>query len=298
MRVLVFILICLTISVDIYSQEGEGTSKAQKFEIRPQNTYRGDPLKGLNLGEELKALEFGRYFALIIGIDKYTGTWPPLQNAVNDAKAVEIALRDNYRIDHFITLYNEEATRASIIRNFEALVETVSAEDNVFIFYSGHGDYKESLNKGYWVPVDASGSSTSNYISNSDIQTFLGGIKSKHTLLVSDACFSGDIFRGETRTIPFEDSEKYYQTVHAKASRKALTSGGVEPVLDGGREGHSIFTYYFLQALEENKQKLFDASRVYEHLKIPVINNSDQSPVFAPVKNAGDEGGQFIFIRK
>ena len=298
MKVLVFISLCLIISVHISAQEGEGTSKAQKFEIRPQATYRGDPLKGLNLGEEIKALEFGRYFALIIGIDNYTGTWTPLQNAVNDAKAVEKTLRENYKIDHFITLYNEEATRATIIRNFESLVETVSTEDNVFIFYSGHGQYKESLNKGYWVPFDATSSSTSNYISNADIKTFLLGIKSKHTLLVSDACFSGVIFRGETRTIPFEESEKYYRTIHDLPSRKALTSGGVEPVMDGGREGHSVFTFYFLKALEANDQKYYDASRVYERLKIPVINNSDQSPVFAPVDNAGDEGGQFIFIRK
>lgn len=298
MKALVFILLCLSISFYSYAQEGEGTSKPQKFDIRTADTYKGDPLKGLNLAEEIKALEFGSYFALIIGIDHYKGIWPPLKNAVNDAEAVEKTLRDNYKIDHFITLYNEEATRANIIRNFEFLVETVSPEDNLLIFYSGHGEFKETLNKGYWIPVDAISSSTSKYISNSDIQTFLGGIRSKHTLLVSDACFSGDIFRGETRTIPFEDSEKYYKKIHAIPSRKALTSGGVEPVLDSGREGHSIFTYYFLKALETNNQKLFDASRVYESLKIPVINNSDQSPVFAPVKNAGDEGGQFIFIRK
>ena len=298
MKPLVFILLCLGISFYAFAQEAEGTSKAQKFEIRPQETYRGDPLKGLNLGEEIKALEFGTYYALIIGIDAYKGKWTPLRNAVNDAKAVEKVLRDSYKIDHFITLYNEEATRANIIRNFESLVETVSPEDNLLIFYSGHGDFKESLNKGYWVPVDAISTSTSQFISNSDIQTFLGGIKSRHTLLVSDACFSGDIFRGETRTIPFEDTEKYYQKIHTTPSRKALTSGDVEPVMDGSRDGHSIFTYYFLEALETNTQKLFDASRVYEHLIIPVINNSDQSPVFRPVKNTGDAGGQFIFIRR
>ena len=298
MKWLVCILFCMGISSCTYAQEAEGTSKPQDFEIRPESVYRGDPLKGLNLGEEIKALEFGRYFALIIGIDHYKGIWTPLRNAVNDAKSVEETLKDNYKFDHFITLYNEEATRANIIRNFELLVETISPEDNLFIFYSGHGEYKEALNKGYWVPVDATSSSTSDYISNADIQTFLRGINSKHTLLVSDACFSGDIFRGKTTMIPFEDSEKYYQTVYAVPSRKALTSGGVEPVLDGGVAGHSVFTYYFLKALETNNQKYFDASRVYESLKRPVINNSNQSPVFAPVSNAGDEGGQFIFIRK
>jgi uncharacterized caspase-like protein len=298
MRVLVTFILVFSVYCCLYPQEAEGTSKSREFDIRPQTTYRGDPLKGLNLGEEIKALEFGRYFALIIGIDNYSGTWTPLQNAVNDARAVEKTLRDNFKIDHFITLYNEEATRGNIIRNFEMLVETVTPDDNLLIFYSGHGEFKESLNKGYWVPVDATTPSTSQFISNPDIRTFLGGIKSKHTLLVSDACFSGVIFRGETRTIPFEDSDRYYTKVHALPSRKALTSGGNEPVMDGGRDGHSVFTYYFLKALESNDQKYVDASRLYEDLKIPVIHNSDQSPVFAPVNDTGDEGGQFIFIRK
>ena len=92
MRVLVFILICLTISVDVYSQEGEGTSKAQKFEIRPQDSYRGDPLKGLNLGEEIKALEFGGYFALIIGI--VVGTYSSIYVASAAALALGVSKHD------------------------------------------------------------------------------------------------------------------------------------------------------------------------------------------------------------
>jgi hypothetical protein len=180
----------------------------------------------------------------------------------------------------------------------EWLVKNVKINDNLFIYYSGHGEYKEELNKGYWVPIDATTASVSNYISNSDIQTFLSGIKSKHSLLVSDACFSGDIFRGHTVTVPFEESEKYYKDVHSRTSRQALTSGGVEPVMDGGREGHSVFAYYFLKILDNNSNKYFDAGQLYEKLKIPVINNSEQSPKIAPIKNSGDEGGQFIFIKK
>ncbi|KPK86890.1 MAG: hypothetical protein AMS27_04045 [Bacteroides sp. SM23_62_1] len=118
------------------------------------------------------------------------------------------------------------------------------------------------------------------------------------TLLISDACFSGDIFRGKTVSIPFEDSERYYNTVHNKISRSAITSGGNEPVMDGGREGHSVFAYYVLKALQTNDRKFFDASQLYGAIKIPVINNSEQSPKFEPIKNTGDEGGQFIFIRK
>ncbi|MBI5218270.1 MAG: caspase family protein [Bacteroidia bacterium] len=263
-----------------------------------QQLMRGDPLKGLNISTAKKEMEIGNYYALIVGIDKYGQPWPALKNAVKDAKAVEETLKAKYRFDKFIALYDDQATRQSIIDKFEWLVTNVKEKDNVFIYYSGHGEYKENLNKGYWVPVDSKSSSVSNYISNSDIQTFLAGIKSKHTLLISDACFSGDIFRGKTEYLPYENSEKYYQKVHNLSSRQAISSGGIEPVMDGGSDGHSVFCYYLLKILKSNTNKYFDAGQLYSEIKIPIVNNSNQTPNFSPIKNTGDEGGQFIFIKK
>lgn len=263
-------------------------------------TYRGngDPLKGLNVSKTLDDLKVGNYYALIIGIDNYSGSWKALNNAVNDAKAVENILKAKYKFNNFKTLYNEKANRTNIISSLEWLVANVKPDDNVFIYYSGHGEFKKSLNKGYWVPYGANTLSTSEYISNSDIQTFIKGIQSNHTLLVADACFSGDIFRGNTMSVPFENSPKYYKKVHSLKSRQAMTSGGLEPVMDGGQEGHSVFAYYLLKALKENNSDMMDASQVFGKLKIPVYNNSDQSPDFKPIGKSGDEGGQFIFMKK
>ena len=81
-------------------------------------------------------------------------------------------------------------------------------------------------------------------------------------------------------------------------SRHAITSGGIEPVMDGGKEGHSIFTYYLIKALRENKSKFIDATHLFDNIKVPIVNNSDQSPKYLPLKNTGDEGGEFIFYRK
>ena len=263
-----------------------------------ETLYRGDILKGLGVTYSAKDLQFGDYYALIIGIDSYTGQWRPLKNAVGDAKAIQQLLQSKYKFDYLKVLYNEQATRMNIIKELEWLVQNVKPTDNLLIYYSGHGEFNQTLNKGYWVPVDATAASTSYYISNSDIQTFLGGIKSKHTLLISDACFSGDIFRGNTVSVPFEESDKYYAKVNSVSSRKAITSGGVEPVMDGGREGHSVFAYYLLKSLSGNEKKYYDASQLFDNIKIPVLNNSDQSPQFNAIKNAGDEGGQFIFLKK
>jgi len=285
----------LTVGLDKPVKESVDKTMAQNY-----SEFRGgnDPLKGLNVAQAMKSVEVGEYYGLIIGIDQYSGEWPMLKNAVNDAKGVAELLSSKYTFHYMKTLYDKEATRDKILSEFEYLLETVKANDNVLIYYSGHGEYVENMDKGFWVPVDAAAKSISKYISNEDIRAFLTGIKSKHTLLVTDACFSGDIFRRKTMTIPYENSTKYYSKMYSLSSRKAITSGGVEPVMDKGKENHSIFAYYFLQALKNNNEKYFDAGQIFDFIKIPVVNNSYQTPAYSPIRNAGDEGGQFIFIMK
>jgi hypothetical protein len=285
----------LSVGIDQPAKEAVDKMLAQNY-----SEFRGgnDPLKGLNVAQAMKSVEVGEYYGLIIGIDHYTGEWPMLKNAVNDAKGVAELLSTGYTFHYMKTLYDKEATRDNILKEFEFMLKNVKANDNVLIYYSGHGEYIENMDKGFWVPVDASSKSISRYISNEDIKGFITGMKSKHTLLVTDACFSGDIFRGKTMTIPYENSTKYYSKMYSLSSRKALTSGGVEPVMDKGKENHSIFAYYFIEALKKNTEKYFDAGQIFDFIKIPVINNSYQTPAYSPIRNAGDEGGQFIFIKK
>jgi hypothetical protein len=280
------------------SQPNEIESEASDPE--PKLRGGGDPIKGLGLEEAIKELEIGRYFALIIGIDEYSGQWVPLDNAVRDAKTVKELLESKYRFYNIRTLYNDLANRANIYDEIEWLVDNVQPEDNVLIYYSGHGEFREDLNKGYWVPYGASTRSTADYIANTEIQGLLRSVNSKHTLLISDACFSGDIFkeRGERFTIPIEKGARYYKEIHNKTSRKAITSGGMERVLDSGIDGHSIFTYYLLQSLQNNQERFFDASQLFNDIKTPVVYNSNQIPKYQPIQNMGDTGGQFIFIRK
>jgi hypothetical protein len=283
----------LSIKIDHPLNRSLDRSVAQNY-----SEFRGDPLKGLNVAQAMKSVQVGEYYGLVIGIDEYSGEWPRLKNAVNDAKSVADLLSSKYTFKYIKTLYNQDATRDNIMKEFEFLLQKVKENDNVMIYYSGHGDYIQNMDKGFWVPVDASSKSISKYISNEDIKSFLSGIHSKHTLLVTDACFSGDIFRGKTITIPYDNSAKYYSKMYSLNSRKALTSGGVEPVLDKGKDNHSIFAYYFLEALTKNTEKYYDAGQLFDFLKVPVVNNSYQTPIYSPIKNTGDEGGQFIFIMK
>ncbi len=244
-----------------------------------------------------EAIENTRYVALVIGVNAYSGTWPQLNNAVNDARGVAAELQKDYNFSIVRTVYDKDATRAKIMAELEWCVDNLTEKDNLVIFYSGHGEFKESLNKGFWVPVDALTNATSQLISNSDLHTFIASIRTKHTLLIADACFSGDITRGRMNSLE-DDNDKFYKKAHSLMSRHAITSGGIEPVMDGGKEGHSIFTYYLIKALRENKSKFIDATHLFDNIKVPIVNNSDQSPKYLPLKNTGDEGGEFIFYRK
>lgn len=251
--------------------------------------------------KKVEAISRGKYVALCIGINSYEGYWNPLKNAVNDAKGISDILKKNYLFDEVHTLLDKKATRTNIIEKLEELSNTLKKDDNLLIFYAGHGQYNKRLNKGYWVPVDANSKSVAGYISNNDIKTFLGGIPTKHTLLITDACFAGDIFRGpKTESIPFNpnDMEKYYKEVYRKPSRLALTSGSLEEVADAGKENHSVFTYYLMKALNENENKYLDASQLFDEFKMAVVNNSEQTPQLNVVRDTNDEGGQFIFIKK
>lgn len=243
----------------------------------------------------------GKYFALIIGINSYNGYWPQLKNAVNDAAEIAKEFKTEYKFDDFTILLGKDATRRNIMQKLDWFVKNVKGEDNLLIFYSGHGQFNKDLNRGYWVPSDATSNSTSDFISNSEIKDYLGGIPSKHTLLITDACFAGDIFRGtQTESIPFDPNnmDRYYREVYRKPSRVALTSGGLEEVMDGGKDGHSIFSYYLLKALKDNSSKYYDANQLFNEFKIAVANNSSQTPQLQAVCDTKDEGGQFIFIKK
>ncbi len=270
--------------------------------VKAANVYNVTTIDTFYIDRNLESiLTAGRYIALIIGIDSYTGHWPHLNNAVHDAESLSEVLKNDYVFDTVITLLDKKATRTNIINDLDWLTTNTKPEDNVLIYYSGHGQFNKILNKGFWVPVDATTNSTAGYISNSDVKTYIGGIPAKHTLLISDACFAGDIFRGpSTESIPFDPNnmDKYYRDVYRKPSKDAITSGGLEEVTDAGKDGHSVFAYYLLKSLKNAPYKFWDSSQLFNDFKIAVTNNSEQTPEMQAIRDAGDEGGQFVFVRK
>jgi hypothetical protein len=82
-----------------------------------------------------------------------------------------------------------------------------------------------------------------------------------------------------------------------KRSRTALVSGGLEPVMDSGGGGHSVFAKAFLDALENNRA-VMEGQALFDAVKRPVVLNSDQTPQYSDIRKAGHDGGEFMFVRR
>ena len=125
---------------------------------------------------------------------------------------------------------------------------------------------------------------------NSALVDYLKEVNSKHTLLITDACFGGAIFK--TRSA-FSDAPKAIEMLYELKSRKAMTSGTLTEVPD-----ESVFIKYLVEMLERNDEKYINSEQLFSSFRTAVINNSDALPQFGEIRYVGDEGGDFIFIKK
>lgn len=232
------------------------------------------------------------YYGLLIGVSNYQDpSIPNLDNqTINDASALYNVLVNDYMFDKENVFLLLDPKRADILRTFDNLSKQITENDNLLIFFAGHGYYDEQAELGYWLPADAEAEFTPNWIFNDVLVANLKRINSKHTLLICDACFSGSIFK--TRSL-MSNAPTAYRKKYELCSRKAITSGVLDQV-----PNKSVFFQYLIDYLETNQQPLMSSSELFRNIEIPIGNNSPNSPLYGVIQNTGDEGGDFIFIRR
>ena len=237
-------------------------------------------------------VDFGRYHALVIGINDYQHL-PKLRTAVNDATAVANVLRKRYGFEVTLLL---NPTRSDVIRGLDVLRGELTELDNLIIYYAGHGVLDVEADMGFWQPVDAEEGTRTNWIAISGVTGTVKAMAAKHVMVVSDSCYSGRLTRGGTLSVKSgEERVAELQRLARKRSRKALVAGGLEPVWDGGADDHSVFARAFLTTLRENREVL-DGHRLFSEIRRPIVVNSDQTPEYADIRLADHDGGDFLFV--
>ncbi len=137
----------------------------------------------------------GKRLALIIGNNAYSGR--PLQNAVNDARAMDKALRGA----GFKTILRENAKRSDIEEAVTEFVDQLGPDDTALFYYAGHGVQIESEN--FLVPVDFEAASSVTLakircFSFAAIIELLKHSRAKKTILILDACRSNPLAESQS----------------------------------------------------------------------------------------------------
>lgn len=233
----------------------------------------------------------GTNYLLAIGVDRYEYL-PRLYNCVKDARDMVAELTDRYQFEkeNITTLFDAEATRTNIYRAFRRVAQKVNSNDNFLIYFSGHGEYDQIFEQGYWIPVEAGQDAHDQYIPNSEIRAFLSAVKSRHTFLMADSCFSGALF---AKGVAKEVSKRY----ESDPSRWGLTSGRNEIVSDGQPGDNSPFAESLLYRLRQNTGAL-PVQELCAHVVEYVAAKTNQTPIGEPIKVKGHKSGQFVFHLK
>ena len=231
----------------------------------------------------------GKYYALLIGINNYSDPLiNGLDNPIKDAELFYNTITSKYIFEKENVKILKDATMADIVGALDYFAGIIKPDDNFLIFYAGHGVWDAESEIGFWLPSDAHRDSKLAWFRNSTLRDYLREINSKHTLLISDACFGGSIFK--TRSAFYEYSSAI-KKLYELPSRKAMTSGTLSEVPD-----RSAFLKFLIERLNENQDLTLSSEQLFSSFRMAVINNSNAIPQFGEIRDVGDQGGDFIFI--
>ena len=235
-----------------------------------------------------------KYYALIIGNNDYQHL-EKLDAAENDAVVIADVLEKKYGFEVDLLL---NADYDQTVNSLFKITDKLKRNDNLLIYYAGHGELDKDENRGYWLPVDASYEMRSKWISNQRIVDRIKATKAKHVLLVADSCFSGTLMRsGGNLEKEQSIDEKYIKRLKNKKTRLVITSGGNEPVVDSVGGDHSLFALKFIDTLK-NSNTVINSQILFENVRRYVVANADQTPERAMVHKTGHDGGDFLFFPK
>jgi hypothetical protein len=232
---------------------------------------------------------------LLIAIDEYENGIPRLSNAVHDARQFREILEKNYQFaqENIVELYDAQATSENILDTFDQLIQKLSSDDNLVLYFSGHGVFHKTTKRGYWLPANAHKSRRSTFFNNTEVTDFIRQLRVFHFVGIVDSCFSESLF-DRMRAVDDEAAQR----VESMPSRWLITAGRLEPVSDGSLGENSPFAHALHTLLRHHAEKQLWVSDVCSHLKKVVPMNAKQTPRGEPLPDVGHQGGEFIFRKK
>jgi hypothetical protein len=258
------------------------------------SSYR-NILVGLDAIADAVAIDRKDY-AILFATDKYED-WDDLVNPVFDSHAIAQELENIYGYEVEIV---ENATNEDVILKLRDYAQkNYKPQDQLMIFFAGHGQYDEVAGEGFVVASNSilNDPAKTSYISHNRLRNNINNIPCDHIFLVMDVCFGGTFdaeLAGSRGVYEDTDQREYLVKKLSMKTRKFLTSGSKEYVSDGVIGQHSPFALRFIEALKsrggEDNILILDEIRLYmERLKT--------TPRFDSF-GSDETGSDFVFVVK
>lgn len=244
--------------------------------------------------------------AVIIGNKSYLDKdIPDVDYALRDARTMKDYLIQTFGFREGNILYFENATQA----NFNAIFGTATTakgllynyvkpnESDVFVYYTGHGMPDLETKTGFFVPTDCQANLVA--LNGYALNTFYKNISQvpyKSLTVVIDACFSGASEKGMLikQASPIFIKSKS-QVLYDEKSAVFLSSTNDQVASWYAEKGHSLFTYYFLKAIQgegnSNRDRNLTIAELKEYIDKEVIyrarrlHNRTQTPEVYGLEN-------------
>jgi len=234
-------------------------------------------------------------YALLFGINKYDH-WSDLVNPVYDVEAIGKELEERYGFQVEIIKDAEQDAVMTKLREYAQI--NYKPQDQLLIFFAGHGQYDDVFGEGFLVAKNSlrNDVSKNSYISHNRIRSNINNIPCSHIFLSMDVCFGGtfDPLLASSRSAAYEETNdrEYLVRKLSKKTRKYLTSGSKEYVSDGVAGSHSPFARNFLEALKSNGGE--DRILILDEIKA-YMERLKSTPRFGEF-GSNENGSDFVFI--
>lgn len=262
-------------------------------EERPQGT----------LASALRNIDFGQYHALIVGVSDYQRLGG-VAHAAPDARRLEQVLSQQYGFNTQLLI---DPGKADLLAGLTRYQQTLDETDNFVLFFAGHCKPASAYAPSYWMLRDADPVRSGSWLSLPSLVGIIDAMPARNVLLIADAC-EPDILTSTAVPVPTmeqgaEQQLLWYQKMVAARVRSVLSSGIAEPWLDGTQESaESPFTTALLEALD-TKDAVVEGSRLYAAIREASVTHFRQilsraDVHYAPIRHAGHEAGEFLFVRQ
>lgn len=243
-------------------------------------------------------------YALVIGNEDYAS----FQRNVNKESNVPFAIRDAEVFKNYLhKLYGMPLENIDFLKNatfgemsqaisrLERLMDLDGENNDIVIYYSGHGMPEESSKEPYLIPVDINGNNVSQGIALKDLMKRLSDKPHGKISLIIDACFSGLGKNEPLVGLKGITIKPINPELGDNMLLLSSSSGNESSVVDQENQ-HGLFTYELLKLLKENKgdisiQDLYNTLR--KEVGINAIKKLDkvQTPAILLGKNLKDQAG-------